>query len=322
MPRRAGPILICLGGALVAACLLRLAVGGDKLGFAADSGIAAIRWLRVACGVSVGAGLAVAGVMLQALLRNPLASPDLLGLSAGASLALMLAALLISGDPGRASALGMLPAAAGSLATLALVYAASQRRGFVEPVTLVLVGVIAGLVLGSASSLAGHLMPDGGFRASRLIVGTLSDDTPWPIAWAALAAAAIGTLAGIMLAPAIDAAAMGDDEAVSVGVRLPTLRLWLFLISGMLTAVAVVIAGPIAFVGLVVPHAARLLLGPSHRVLFIAAAILGAITMVLADAAVRSVNLPTGRVPVGIVTAMLGGPVFVVMLRSMMRRGA
>lgn len=321
MTRRARPVLICLGGVLVAACLLRLAVGGQQPGFPADPGIASIRLLRVVCGVSVGAGLAVAGVMLQALLRNPLASPDLLGLSAGASLALMLGALLGADDPGLTPALGTVPAVVGSLATLALVYAASQRRGFIEPVTLVLIGVIAGLVLGSASSLVGHLMPDGGFRASRLLVGRLSDDTPWSVAWIALAAAAIGSLAGVILAPAIDAAAMGDDEAVSVGVRLPTLRLWLFLISGVLTAVSVVVAGPIAFVGLVAPHAARLLFGPAHRTLIIAAALLGANAIVLADAAVRSVTLPTGRIPVGIVTALLGGPVFIAMLRSMMRRG-
>ena len=304
------------------ACLLRLAVGGEGLAFAGDPAVAELRWLRVVSGLGVGASLAVAGVMLQALLRNPLASPDLLGLSAGAGLAVMLTAYagyLATGAIVPTSA-GVLPALAGSFAALAIVYALSQRRGFVDPVTLILVGVIVGIVFGSAAAVVRSLLPDGGFQASRLLLGRLSDDTPWPVAWLGLGAAGLGVGVAARLGPAMDAASMGDDEAASVGVSVPALRAWLFVSAGVLTAVSVVVAGPIGFVGLVVPHAARMVLGPSHRLLAAASALLGGAVVVAADALVRSIDLPTGRLPVGVVTALVGGPVFVLMLRSMLTR--
>ena len=313
------PLLVLL---MLAACAIRLLVGGGSLGLPVDAAIADIRWLRVVCGLGVGGSLAVAGVMLQSLLRNPLASPDLLGLSAGAGLAVMIVAYagyLASGSivPGAASPVA---ATAGSCVALALVYGLSQRRGLMDPVTLILVGVIVGIVFGSAASVVRQLLPDGGFQASRLLLGRLSDDTPWPLAWAVLAACVVGAALGAWLGPAMDAASMGDDEASSVGVSLGRLRAWLFVVSGVLTAMSVVVAGPIGFVGLVVPHAARLMLGPNHRVLVIASALLGAASIVAADAFVRSIDLPTGRLPVGVITALVGGPVFIVMLRSMLTR--
>ncbi|MEM8757278.1 MAG: iron ABC transporter permease [Planctomycetota bacterium] len=322
MLRRPAIFIACCAAALSAAAALRLLVGGDGLAFAADPTIAELRWLRVLAGAAVGAGLAVAGVMLQSLLRNPLASPDLLGLSAGSGLAIMVTAYLGYRATGVIvpAAAEPLPAVVGSFAALALVYGLSQRRGFVEPVTLILVGVIVGIVFGSAGSFVRQLLPDGGFQASRLLLGRLSDDTPWAAVWIGLAAAGVGTAVGAWLGPAMDAASMGEDEAKSVGVRLGSLRVWLFVISGVLTAASVVIAGPIGFVGLVVPHAARLVMGPSHRPLVVASAVLGAAVLVAGDALVRSIDLPTGRLPVGVVTALVGGPVFLLMLRSMMRK--
>lgn len=317
------PLLVVL---VVVACAVRLLVGSGSLGWAADDTIAELRWLRVVCGLGVGGSLAVAGVLLQSLLRNPLASPDLLGLSAGAGLAVMVmayAGYLATGAivPSMATG-GATPIAAviGSFAALALVYGLSQRRGLMDPVTLILVGVIVGIVFGSAASVVRQLLPDGGFQASRLLLGRLSDDTSWGLAWGVLAACAGGAAVGAWLGPAMDAASMGDDEAASVGVSVGRLRVWLFIVSGVLTAMSVVVAGPIGFVGLVVPHAARLVLGPGHRVLVVASALLGGAAVVGADALVRSIDLPTGRLPVGVVTALVGGPVFVLMLRSMLTR--
>ncbi|MGP1272194.1 MAG: FecCD family ABC transporter permease [Phycisphaerales bacterium] len=319
---RSAIILGLLAIALAGAVLWRLAVGGGGLAFADDPAIGVIRWLRVVSGAGVGASLAVAGVMLQSLLRNPLASPDLLGLSAGASLAIMIAAY--TGYRATGSLVPVaepLPAVAGSLGALVLVYTASQRRGFLDPVTLILVGVIAGIIFGSAASLVRQLLPDGGFQASRLLLGRLTDDTPWSLAWAVLAGACAGVVIGLWLGPRMDAASMSDDEAASVGVPIGALRAWLFVTSGVLTALTVVVAGPIGFVGLVVPHACRMLLGPAHRVVIAASALLGAAAIVAGDALVRSIDLPTGRLPVGVITALVGGPVFILMLRSMMRRG-
>ncbi len=322
MLRRPALILPLLLVLLLAACALRLLVGGQALGWAADPLIAEIRWLRVICGLGVGGSLAVAGVLLQSLLRNPLASPDLLGLSAGAGLAVMVVAYAGYAATGSIVPASASPLAAtlGSFAALALVYGLSQRRGLMDPVTLILVGVIVGIVFGSASSVVRQLLPDGGFQASRLLLGRLSDDTPWPLAWAVLGVCGLGAAVGAWLGPAMDAASMGDDEASSVGVSIRGLRVWLFVVSGALTAMSVVVAGPIGFVGLVVPHAARLVLGPDHRVLVIASALLGGASIVAVDALVRSIDLPTGRLPVGVVTALLGGPVFILMLRSMLTR--
>lgn len=321
MSRRTAIILVLLGVSLAAAIAVRLLVGGDRLGWPDDPTIASIRWLRVVCGLGVGASLAVAGVMLQSLLRNPLASPDLLGLSAGASLAIMISAYVGYRATGSiVPAAEPLPAIVGSLVALGLVFGMSQRRGFIEPVTLILVGVIVGIVFGAAASLVRQLLPDGGFQASRLLLGRLSDDTPWSLAWLCLAAAVLGTVIGMWLGPRMDVASMSDDEAASVGVPVGRLRAWLFVTSGVLAAITVVIAGPIGFVGLVVPHACRMLLGSSHRSLIVASALLGAAAIVAGDALVRSINLPTGRLPVGVITALVGGPVFILMLRSMMRR--
>ena len=320
--RRRVLILVALGLVLAGVVVLRLMVGTDGLGFASSRIVAELRWLRVLAGVAVGVSLAVSGVMLQSLLRNPLASPDLLGLSAGAGLAVMLSAYIgykATGSISPAMA-DPLPALLGSCLALLFVYSLSQRRGFIEPVTLILVGVVVGLVCGSAGSFIRQLLPDGGFAAGRLLLGRISDDLTWPMVVGVLAVSVLGAGVGAWLGPAMDASAMSDDEARSVGVPIRGLRLSLFLISGVLAAGSVVLAGPIGFVGLVVPHAARLMLGPSHRVLMIGAALLGAVVIVLADSAVRAMPMGTGRLPIGVLTSLIGGPVFLAMLYSMVRR--
>ncbi|HED53685.1 MAG TPA: iron ABC transporter permease [Phycisphaerales bacterium] len=320
--RRRVLILIALGLLLAGAVVLRLMVGTDHFGPASTETVAQLRRLRVLAGIAVGVSLAVSGVMLQSLLRNPLASPDLLGLSAGAGLAVMLSAYLGYRATGSVSPsmADPLPALIGSCLALMFVYSLSQRRGFIEPVTLILVGVVVGLVCGSAGSFIRQLLPDGGFAAGRLLLGRISDDLTWPMVLGVLGVSILGAGIGAWLGPAMDASAMSDDEARSVGVPIRGLRLSLFLISGVLTAGSVVLAGPIGFVGLVVPHAARLLLGPSHRVLVLGSALLGAATIVLADSAVRAMPLGTGRLPIGVLTSLIGGPIFLAMLYSMVRR--
>ncbi len=212
------------------------------------------------------------------------------------------------------------PALLGSIAALSLVYALSQRRGLVDPPTLVLIGVIVSIMCGAATMLVQHLMPDRGIGATRLLMGAISDEISWPQLAAVGGLALTGLLAGLWAGPAMDAAAMGDDEAISVGVPLPRLRLALFVLSGAMTAGAVVIAGPIGFVGLICPHLARLLTGrrsaaAGHRVLVLASAILGATLIVGADALVKSLDLASGRLPIGVLTALLGGPAFILLLR-------
>lgn len=312
--------LIGLLALLVGGVLLRLLVaGGGEAGWLAwpESGVVAeLRGLRAATALTVGAALALAGVLLQALLRNPLASPDLIGVSSGASLA-----VVISGALAGASAAGGVmwhaaPALVGALLALALVFSLGQRRGLIDPVSLVLVGVIVSVLCGAGVLFVQHLRPDGTLGGARAIIGAFSDETPWSAVGVVAAATLAGLVAAMVLGPTLDAASLGDDEAASVGVPVAGLRFGLFVNAGMLTAGAVVLAGPIGFVGLIAPHLARLLVGPAHRGLAPAAALIGATILLLADAGVRLVDLGSGRMPIGIVTALIGGPVLLWMLRG------
>jgi iron complex transport system permease protein len=166
-----------------------------------------------------------------------------------------------------------------------------------------------------------NLLPDGGFGVFRWSIGQLSDETPRITLILATVAAAAGLLAGFVMGPAMDAAALGDDEAHSSGVNLRVQRAVLFVLSGLLTAAGVVVAGPVGFVGLVCPHLVRLVAGPSHRVLIIGAALAGASLIIGADAAVRLLRLGGGLMPIGVVTALVGGPTFIVLLRREMATG-
>ena len=315
-------MLLILALLLVGAAALRLACGPEGLAFASTDTASNLRWTRVLAAASVGSSLAVAGVMLQSLLRNPLASPDLIGVSAGSGLAVVVSAYLGYLATGQITPPGAepIPAVIGALATLAFVYTLSQRRGFIEPVTLILVGVVVGILCASAAAFIRQLLPDGGFAVARLLVGRLTDNLSLQMVQGVLAVTILGTAVGVWLGPAMDAAAMSDDEARSVGVPVGALRLALFLISGILTAGSVVLVGPIGFVGLVVPHAVRQLTGPNHRVLMIGSALTGATAVVLADVAVRLIPTRTGAIPIGVITSLVGGPIFLWMLASAIRK--
>lgn len=326
MTRRPAQIILGLVLLVLVLALFRLAIGpagsGGGVAFAFPETAEGwrLRIDRVWCGIGVGAGLAIAGVLLQALLRNPLASPDLIGPTAGAGLAVMLASAIgaTSAAVGYHGALGAIDSAAallGSLAALALVYTLAQRRGLVEPVSLVLVGVMVSVICGAATVLIANLTPDRGLAVSRWMIGTLPDAPPRTslVILSGLVVAAL--LISLRLSRALDVASLEDDEARSLGVHVGRLRLIALLLSGVLTAACVVIAGPIGFVGLVCPHAARLLLGPAHRAVIPASALAGAGLILAADILVRALDLGTGRLPIGVITALVGGPVFLLMLR-------
>lgn len=327
---RTSTVLTSLAILLLLGFLARLAVGAG-FGFAwpEDPLLLEIRSSRAFSAGVVGAGLALAGVLLQSLLRNPLASPDLLGLSSGAGLGVMLAAYLAyvaTGHIAPASSLGggfgAPGAILGSAATLAMVYAVSQRSGQIDPLGLVLVGVIVSVVAGACIQLIQRLLPDGGLAVSRMLIGTIPDDVEAGFIWGNLIAVLAVVSAGLLARRWLDAFSMGVDEARSVGVPVDLLKSGMLIAAGTLTAGTVMIAGPIGFVGLVVPHAVRMVLGPSHGPLLLGAVLLGAFSMVLADVVVAGVRLPSGRLPVGVVTALVGGPAFVVLLRRTMRTGS
>lgn len=307
-----------LGVALVGAMLLRLAIGPGTFALPARMDFFELRLDRVIAGVSVGASLGVAGALLQAILRNALASPFLLGLTSGAGLGVVVATYATFLTTGSV-VMGGTPVVAvlvGSFGAMGLVFLLSWRRGTPDPSTLVLVGVIVSILCAAATTFVQHLMPDTGMAVyTRWVMGSISDDTGRATLYGVAFLTIAGSLWAITLGSDLDGAALSDDEARSVGVALGRLRSISLLIAGVLTAGSVLLAGPIGFVGLIGPHIARRLAGPSHRTVVLASALAGGTLVVLADAGVMLIQTPSGRVPVGAVTALLGGPLFIWLMR-------
>lgn len=321
VPRPALTITLAATLALAAAGA-RLLLGGPTVGLPAPQYLEP-RLLHVASAAAVGACLGVAGTLLQSLLRNPLASPDLLGVSSGASLAVMLGHYLawIGGIAGWASGAWADGTAAliGATGALLLVYTLSQRRGSVDPVSMILIGVIVSILCSAFAALIQQLMPpDPARRSARWLFGFIDEGVSWAAIGAVASLAAAGTALAWWLGPAMDASAMSEEEARAVGVRIGRLRAAQFAAAGALTAGSVVLAGPIGFVGLVCPHLVRILAGPRHRPLVVGAALAGAAMVVGADAIVAAGSLVVpeiGRLQIGVVTALIGGPVFIAALR-------
>ena len=316
-----GFAVLLLAAAAVSALriLIDRSLDGDVTLAPPEPEYAWVRWTALAVGASVGAGLATSGVLLQALLRNPLASPFILGISAGAGLGVMAAlyAAHVLGFRGAGPGTDMLPAMIGALAVLATVYALAQRRGWLDPVSLVLVGVIVSAICGALIMLLQHLVPTGLHgEITRWMMGRIPESVPG----ATLALAGGLSIGGVAIAAymgrAMDAATLSDDEARSVGLALGRLRLWMFALAGALTAGAVALCGPIAFVGLIAPHATRLILGPRHRRLVLGSALAGVLLVVGADVVRQAIDLGGGRMPIGVFTALIGGPAFIWLLRS------
>jgi len=279
----------------------------------------------------VGAALGAAGCAYQAVLRNPLADPYLLGASSGAALAAyvwrlpMLGGLLTA--PGT---LGVIFAEAGQEAfaffgalgaiVIVLAVAAARLRGRLEPVTLLLVGVIVNAVNGSIYLLliAIHKDNPGGGGEASLLIGGIRLVTHLQLCVAA-GLAAVGAIVLFFLSGKLSVAVLGDDEIESLGVNVHRLR-WAALSGASLaTAAAVAVSGPIAFVGLICPHIARRLVGSDQRRLLPAATAAGAILLVLADAVSRLLawqNLLGTQLQVGILTGLLGGPFFLFLLKD------
>ena len=263
----------------------------------------------------------------QAVLRNPLADPYLLGVSSGASLASYLwqlaPAAVVAVDVGQ-------PACAflGALASVGVALALSTRRGRLQPVTLLLVGVIVNAVNGSVFLLVNALDqdrggPGGGFL--RFLVGGIPSDLTAGQTRTAAAAIAAGWLVLLYLAGQLNVAPLDEAEAAALGVRVHRLR-WVALgTASLMTAAAVAISGPIGFVGLICPHVARRLAGPDPRRSLPLATAAGAILLAGADAISRLLVGPAyvgTLLPVGVLTGLLGGPFFLVLLWQSRRRSA
>ncbi len=307
--------------AVILICLLRLTVDRDPgggLGLAwPDPAYARYRWIPMANALIAGTALAISGMLLQALLRNPLASPFILGVSSGAGLGVMAAMYLayVTGSAAPQVAGSALPAISGALGTLALVYALGQRRGFIDPVSLILVGVVVATICNAGIMFFQHLVPTG-LRGefTAWLMGHIPENTPTSGLLLTGGITAAGLLAAAAMGRSLDAATLSDDEARSVGLAIGKQRLISFALAGVLAAAAVTVVGPIGFVGLIAPHLARLLLGPRHTPLAVGAALCGMAVMVGADAARQAIDLGGGRMPPGVFTALIGGPFFIWLL--------
>jgi iron complex transport system permease protein len=292
--------------------LARLAIGrSDQLPSEYRLIVFELRLPRIVLGILVGAALSVSGACFQALLRNPLADPFVLGVSSGAAagaiLALVAAPQFVLLTP--------LGAFLGALATITGVYFLGRRDGQIDGPTLILGGIItasflSAIIIFLLSTLAGRDLRGMVFW----LMGDLSTPLPAGITWIFT----MGLIAGIgaIYTTAADLNLMltGEREAIHLGVDVSRVKLVVYVSASLLTALAVSVSGAIGYVGLLVPHLMRFIFGSDYRLLIPASALGGAIAIVLADMIARTISAPT-ELPVGAITAIVGAPLFIYLLR-------
>ena len=268
--------------------------------------VSGLRLPRALAAFACGGLLALAGALMQVLLRNPLADPYVLGISGGAAVGALLAMLA-----GLALAWINLFAFAGAFAAMLLVFGLARGDGSWTQTRLLLTGVIVAAGCSAVVALILSVAPEHQLRSMLFwLMGDLSHaGTPWP----ALLVLALGLAAALPLSRDLNLLARGDLIARTLGVRVRGLRGAVYVLASLLTAVAVTTAGSVGFVGLVVPHLVRLAVGNDQRVLLPAAALAGGSLLVIADTLARTVVAPQ-QLPVGVLTALLGVPVFLYLL--------
>ncbi|MCE7002626.1 iron ABC transporter permease [Kibdelosporangium philippinense] len=335
---RLGPVLLTLSVALLVSIAAGIALGptvvpvGEVLRYlkAALTGgtitadelssytiVWEVRTPRVLLAVLVGAGLSVVGVVIQALVRNALADPFVLGISSGASVGATAVVVF-----GVFASLGVyaLSAAAflGALGASVLVYIAAMSKAGLTPLRLVLTGIALAYGFQAVMSVLVFLAPDG--QAARTVLfwlmGSLGGAN-----WGSLPIAGIAVLLAMIVllrnSRPLDVLAMGDETAASLGVDAVRLRRWLFVLTAAVTGLIVAVSGAVGFVGLVMPHLVRIVAGSGHRRVLAVAPLAGAVFMVWTDLVARTLVAPE-ELPLGVITAVIGVPVFITLMR---RRG-
>ena len=333
--RRAVVVLVGLAGTLVLACVAGAAFGAVPVAARdiIDAAAAALRGApltpmqalivnlrlpRVVLAALVGACLAAAGTLYQALFRNALADPYILGVSSGAGLGAALA-FAITGTGALALVAPPIAAFVGALLTILLVAALATRRGVMDTLSLLLAGVAVSYTLAALTSFVLVVRREQMSRIVFWMMGGLQGAT-WEQVGVVGAMLAVGLAVPLLFARELNIMLLGDERAGELGVNVERVKRIILAAASLVVSAAVSVSGLIGFVGLMTPHAARLVLGPDHRLLLPASVLSGAIVMVLADLFARVVLAPV-ELPVGIVTALAGGPVFVwLLVRS--KRGA
>lgn len=330
--RRRRAVIAVLGGLLAGGVLGSLAVGAvsippsavfgillDHLGFETgleftsqqDAVLWSIRLPRVVLGGVVGAGLGVAGAAYQGIFRNPLADPQLIGVSSGAALGSSVVILVLGGVLGSLAAPigGLL----GGLVAGVLVYTLARHGGRTEVVTLILAGIAIAAV-GAAGAAFISIVVDEPRLKSELfwVLGSLTFST-WRLVWFTLPFVAAAAVTLPLYGRAMNVTLLGDSEARHLGIDLERFRMIVIGLATVAVGASVSAAGVIGFVGLLVPHGIRLAAGPDNRLVLPASAVGGAALVILVDLVARTAASPT-EIPVGLLTAVLGGPVFLWLL--------
>ena len=276
-----------------------------------------IRLPRLALGLLIGAGLGTAGALLQGMFGNPLAEPGIVGVSSGAAVGGVTAIAL--GATAAGAWVLPLAAFAGGLVTTLLVYAGARSGGRTETVTLVLTGIAVNAICGALIGLAMFLSDDAELRSITFwSLGSVANAT-WRTVALTTPLVLIGVAIGQRFAHPLDLLALGEGPARHLGIDTDRMRLQLIAVVAVLTAAGVAVAGIISFVGLVVPHLIRLVAGPGHRLLLPASALAGAAVLTAGDLFARTAAAPA-EIPLGVLTALLGAPVFLYLLRTTRRR--
>jgi iron complex transport system permease protein len=272
-----------------------------------------IRLPRVVAAAIVGAALATAGVLFQGLLRNPMADPYLLGTSSGAALAATIALFMPTAIMPFGFALVPIAAFGGALGAVMLVYNLA-RVGPRAPITTLLLAGFA--VSAMMSAMISFLMLTNQNTLHRVVLWMMGgiSTNGWDALKIVVPLIFLGALAALALSSDLNALLLGEDQAASLGVAVERAKIVLIILGALLTGAAVAISGLVGFVGLIVPHVVRLILGPDHRLLLPASFLSGAIFVVLADLLARLVLAPA-ELPLGVVTAFIGAPFFIYLLR-------
>ena len=282
----------------------------------------AIIWLirlpRVLVAVVVGAALATAGALMQGLFRNPLAEPSLTGVGPGA----VLGAVVVFVTGWGAISVVALPLAAitSALLSLFLVYAIATRGGATPITTLLLAGIAVGSFLTAVASMLISLNIVTWQVAQEIVFWMMGglESRSWAHVWLSAPFVVVGLVAALLQARTLDLLLLGEDAASALGVDVESAKRLLVFTAALLTGASVAVAGMVGFVGLVIPHAVRVLLGPSHRTLIPASAVGGATFLVLCDLAARTIH-PPAEIRLGVVTAICGAPFFLVLLLRRLR---
>ena len=278
-----------------------------------------IRLPRVIAAALVGSGLTAAGLLFQGLFRNPIADPYVIGSSGGAVFGACIGIFFFSQWSVFGFSATTLLAFVGSAATMALVYTLARTAGKTNVVTLLLAGLAISIMFTNTNYFFQSYDRTG--AGSRILLSWMHGVVGIP-AWSELAVSAVllglSIVASFPLMRTLNTLALGDEYAQQLGIRIEYARVYIILIGALLTAVAVSLGGMISFAGLIVPHIARLLLGPDHVRLLPVTVLAGAIFLMLADTLARTVFAPT-EVPVGVLISFIGAPFFLYLLRKMKR---